>query len=264
MPSNPPTSTLEYVHDMSFESDFGFQMDVELPGLAERTPCIQMTVEAEKIIPTKMRVHQYKRDVLPPIYCGRAYLRREYANTRSWTGPSKAATRVSLMSAVQAKQRVQTRAAKKRVPHDIQEKQQTHCIASPARTFAPFDIVDRSSELYTITRIGCYVFVTVVVKNYREEKRINSARTRVYIIVDGMLQVKPVVDKDFTDLPANDDDLQSIDLPDDDGQIYHVTWQRICPQNNTEKYVYISCGLDAESEQNILHSITLYMASPNT
>ena len=78
-----------------------------------------------------------------------------------------------------------------------------------------------------------------------------------------MLQVKPVVDKDFTDLPANDDDLQSIDLPDDDGQIYHVTWKRRGPQNDTKSDVYISCGLDGESEQNILHSITQYMASSN-
>ena len=265
---------------MDGERDF-FEMEVYLAGLQGR-PFMQMTVLAAKNLDDVLLLNKYKRHVLPGIYSGQAYLRREYMNTGSWTGPSRAATPVSRKSAVSAEQpsseHVETRAAKRKrenaLPQApmqvrIDEKQRMHGIASPARIFAPLQGVhvhtNRSLECYTIVRIGCFLFVTVVVKTDRGEKRINSARARVYKIADERLQEQPFIDKDFKELPFADDGnhVPSLDLPDDNYQIYHVTWKRRGPQNDTKSDVYISCGLDAESEQNILHSITQYMASSN-
>ena len=303
MPSYSPTAWLVRVHHCSSREDAEdhnfFEMETYLAGLHEK-PYIQMTMHAEKNMDDVQLLAKYKRPVTPRIYCGQAYLRREYMNTGSWTGPSRAAARISPKSAVSGKQPspegVETRAARRKrlevlaqeqpMPVRIEEKQSKHGIASPARICKPLETVDnpfkKSWEYYTIVRFGCYLFVTIVVKTYREELRINSARVRVYQITEQRtVRAHPLIDKDYKELPVLADEthvhvsVHVEDLPpslcseiflrgyahlsDVDNQIYHVTWTRRGPQNETETDVYISCELDVESEQNIWHCITQYM-----
>jgi hypothetical protein len=118
-------------------------------------------------------------------------------------------------------------------------------------------------------------------------KSILSARVQIYKIADESVSL--VIDKDFTELPfasedehrdeADDyysddyhsddyhtDDHHSDEMPSSKRFRYHVTLQRMGPANDTKTHVKdtkthvcISCGLDADSKQNIVDCITKYL-----
>lgn len=228
----------------------------------QEAPRIVLHVQCTDNRHKSIAVEVWYRFASAAIFCGLSYLRREYAPNGSWTGSSRAATRVRGKSALQRSEHALAGAATSEpapqapISERIAEQQLTHGIASPARISAPVAEGDSSKDCYTIIKVGDFLLVTVVVQTQRAcTMYINSARARVYRVVGESVVQKPVVDVDYTELPF------TINLHEGDKHMVTVTWDNPHPAQDSKMHKYISRSLDVETELNIMHCIAQFGTS---